>query len=157
VLVGDGPRRPAIEQAIAMLELGTSVTLLGDRHDVDCILPNLDLFVLSSSRESYPRSAREALACGVPVILPAIGGCGEIVADCAAGSLFRSGDPADLARLITEGLSPSHSHNLLAQAARQHAEENFPLEKWRDTMDRLFRQYCQQNVAGVKTETMALR
>jgi len=112
---------------------------MGERGDVDMILPHLDVFVLSSKRESYPRSAREALACGVPVILPAIGGCGEIISSEDAGLLFQSGDHADLAkqldRILTEEAVPGER----SKKARKHAETNFPLSHWRNAMDQLYR------------------
>jgi glycosyltransferase involved in cell wall biosynthesis len=142
VLVGDGPERERVEKEIALLTIGPSVTLLGDRQDVAQILPHLDLFVLSSSRESYPRSAREALACGVPVILPAIGACGEIVSSAAAGSLFKSGDWVNLADRMEQILHGQADPGSRRVGARRHAEANFPLEKWRDTMDAIYRRMC---------------
>jgi len=143
VLIGDGPCRSEIERSIALLELGASVTLLGERQDVESILPHFNLFVLSSSRESYPRSAREALACGVPVVLPAIGGCAEIVGSSAAGSLFRSGDFRELAQLLS-AQATNRDVSEHRDVARRHAETNFPLKKWRDTMDNLYRRHGNQ-------------
>jgi len=141
VLVGDGPERARIEACVARLAIGDSVSLLGERSDVSEILPCLDLFVLSSNRESYPRSAREALACGVPVILPAIGGCGEIVSSPEIGALFQSGDSVDLARKIGKILKGDLTMGERSALARSHAEKNFRLDKWRDAMDSLYRSY----------------
>lgn len=148
LLVGDGPERPRIEQTIAMLGLGETVHMLGERSDVPALLPHLDLFVLSSSRESYPRSAREALCCGVPVILPAIGGCGEIVSHPDAGRLFRSGDPADLAQCLESMLEAGTDRASWRKRARDHAEKNFPLAKWRLAMDALYREFARGRRSG---------
>ncbi len=51
---------------------------LGERSDMPDVYAALDLFVLPSHREGFSRSAMEAAATGVPMILSDIRGCREI-------------------------------------------------------------------------------
>jgi glycosyltransferase involved in cell wall biosynthesis len=50
VIVGDGPERAALDARIEALGVTDRVTLAGLRHDIDEILPNLDIYVCSSMR-----------------------------------------------------------------------------------------------------------
>ncbi len=66
-------------------------------------LQSLDVFsVPAVYQESKGLSAYEALANGVPVVLPAHGCFPELVEDTGGGLLFRPQDPEDLARRIRE-------------------------------------------------------
>jgi glycosyltransferase involved in cell wall biosynthesis len=147
-VVGDGPLRLALEAQRARLGLVGSVTMLGDRDDIPELLRGSDLFVLASNRESYPRAAREALACGVPVVLPAIGACGEIACDPGCSSLFTSRDVASLADHLDHWLDPTRNRALTAAAARGLAARLFPRERWVDTMEAIYLRVGGERVAG---------
>ncbi len=57
------------------------VRFLGMRDDVDRLYAAMDIFVLPSHREGFPRSAMEAAAMGLPVVATDIRGCRQVVAD----------------------------------------------------------------------------
>ncbi|MCP4546400.1 MAG: glycosyltransferase [bacterium] len=130
VLVGDGPERDDVEALIATLVIGDSVELAGDRGDVPELLPRFDLFALSSSRESYPLSGREAMAAGVPVVLPDIGGCGEVVGDEGGGRLYSAGDIHHLADVIGEMLPRTKEAEERRLQARARACRHFDRQRW---------------------------
>jgi len=54
------------------------LTLVGPREDMPSIYAALDIFVLPSHREGFSRSAMEAAAVGLPMVLSDIRGCREI-------------------------------------------------------------------------------
>jgi glycosyltransferase EpsF len=68
VLVGDGPRRPLVEAAIAERNLQSRVHLLGRRPDVPDLLPAFDVVVLPSMFEGLPVALLEAQAFGIPCV-----------------------------------------------------------------------------------------
>lgn len=65
------------EDFMQLEQLG--VRVLGRRDDMECIYQMLDLAVLPSYREGFPRAAMEANAMAVPVIASDIRGCREVV------------------------------------------------------------------------------
>ena len=73
VLVGAGPEEGAIRSRIESLELCSHVTLLGERHDLDEVLPAFDVITLSSRREGLPLALLEGMAHGKPVVATAVG------------------------------------------------------------------------------------
>jgi glycosyltransferase involved in cell wall biosynthesis len=58
------------------------------RKDVERIYQGLDVFVLPSHREGFPRAAMEAAASGLPVVASDIRGCRQVVSDGVNGLLF---------------------------------------------------------------------
>jgi glycosyltransferase involved in cell wall biosynthesis len=100
-----GPREPAKSNALSDADVRIAeeignVSFLGERKDVEELYPGMDLFVLPSYREGFPRSAMEATACGVPVVATDIRGCRQVVDDGTTGLLVPSHDGAALATAV---------------------------------------------------------
>ena len=98
---GDPAKSNALSEADVRLaeEIG-NVRFLGERKDVEDLYPGMDLFVLPSYREGFPRSAMEAAACGVPVVATDIRGCRQVVDHGTTGLLVPVRDGAALAGAI---------------------------------------------------------
>jgi glycosyltransferase involved in cell wall biosynthesis len=64
------------------------VRFLGMRTDMPEIYATMDIFVLPSYREGFPRSAIEAAAMGRPLVLTDIRGCREVVEEDRNGFLI---------------------------------------------------------------------
>jgi len=129
LIVGDGPLRADVEAQIDELNLHDTVTLAGARRDVDQILSVIDAFVLSSTRESFPLAAREAMAAGKAVIAPRIGGCPEVVDHGENGSLFESRNADDLASCM-ESLAQGDTAQRFGDAAREKVVTKFSRDAW---------------------------
>lgn len=109
------------------------VLFLGQRADVEQILPAIDIFVLPSHREGFPRSLLEASAMQKPIIATNIRGCREAVEDGKTGILVPPKNPKELARAIIYLLENPNEANILARNAREKAikefDENLVFEK----------------------------
>jgi glycosyltransferase involved in cell wall biosynthesis len=68
VMVGDGPRRVAIEKRFADAGFGDHVRVLGNRDDVPALLTMGDVFVFPSRTESFGIAVLEAMAAALPVV-----------------------------------------------------------------------------------------
>ncbi len=109
---------------MAAAEAIGNVRFLGGRSDVEDLYPGMDLFVLPSYREGFPRSAMEASACGVPVVATDIRGCRQVVDHGVTGLLVPVRDAPALARAIDSlGRDPGRRHAMsVAAVARARAE-----------------------------------
>jgi glycosyltransferase involved in cell wall biosynthesis len=101
------------------------VRLLGHRDDVERLYPAMDVFVLASHREGYPRAAMEAAASGLPVVATDIRGCRQVVDDGVTGILVAPSDPAALAAAIARLAASPEERAAMARAARARAEARF--------------------------------
>src|SRR4029077_3535820 len=77
-----------------------NVKFLGLRDDVEQLYTAMDLYVLATFREGFPRSAMEAAAMGLPLVLTNIRGCRQVVDDGVNGILVPARDSRALADAI---------------------------------------------------------
>ncbi|MCD6351261.1 MAG: glycosyltransferase, partial [Armatimonadetes bacterium] len=104
VLVGEGPLRGEVERLVQTEGLEGRVFLLGHREDVAALMPHLAVFVLASLWEGLPYALLEAMACGVPVVVPGLEGMGEVVVEAGAGLVYEPGRPQALAGALAAAL-----------------------------------------------------
>lgn len=89
----------------------------------------LDLFVAPQRFEGFGLTPLEAMACGVPVVATRVGAFGEMVADGETGTLISPNDVAAMIDAMSRTLSNSAVLKMWGQAAAQHVQRNFPIEK----------------------------
>lgn len=86
-LVGDGEDRGKLQTLIHRLHAEDYIMLCGARDDVASELQKADFYISASKTEGLPLSVLEAMACGLPIIATAAGGCRDIVRDGENGIL----------------------------------------------------------------------
>jgi len=118
-IAGDGPERPALEARAAELGLAERVRFLGERTDVDRLLPAFDVFTLSSREEGIPNALLEAMAAARPCVATRVGGNAEVLEDGRTGWLVPAQDPAALAAALEEALSDPGEAGRRGAAARR--------------------------------------
>jgi len=128
VLVGDGPERGPLERQAAALGLGDRVAFLGERSDVERLLPTMNVFALSSREEGIPNALLEAMAAGRPSVATAVGGTPEVLDDGETGWLVPPGDPAALARALGEALGDPREAERRGAAARHAVETRMGID-----------------------------
>lgn len=98
VVIGpDDPSKPdAIDRDTVRGAEAAGVRFLGLREDVDRLYGAMDMFVLPSWREGFPRAAMEAAASGLPVVATDVRGCRQVVDHEATGLLVPVRDPVAL-------------------------------------------------------------
>jgi lipopolysaccharide/colanic/teichoic acid biosynthesis glycosyltransferase/glycosyltransferase involved in cell wall biosynthesis len=101
------------------------VIFLGMRDDVERLYPAMDLYVLASHREGFPRSAMEAAAMGLPLVATDIRGCRQVVEHGANGLLVPVRDSVALAAAIGELVGDESRRRALGAAARSKALTDF--------------------------------
>ncbi len=99
LMVGDGPLRSSVQQAVARLQLTDAVHLTGYRTDADNLLAAADVVTLSSREEGMGTVLLDGLALGKPIAATAAGGIPEIVTP-ACGRLVPVADASALAEAI---------------------------------------------------------
>lgn len=139
LLVGDGPLRAAIGSQVEAMGLADAVVLLGDRSDIESLLPALDIALLASSTEGMSNAILEAMACALPVVATAVGGNLQLVQDRVSGLLVPAADPASLAAAMLELAGSPALRRTMGEAARARIEREFSLDAMASSYDRLYR------------------
>ncbi len=144
VLVCIGPDDPeksdALPREMVTAAKTAGVRFLGMRTDVDELYTGLDLFVLPSHREGFPRAAMEGAAMGLPVIATDIRGCREVVVDGHNGVLVPVRDAAALAAAISRVGGDPALRRTMGEAGVARAGEYFDERKVVEIVMNTYRQ-----------------
>lgn len=98
---------------------------LGPRSDMPNFLRGLDIFVLPSYREGFPRAIMEASATGLPVITTDVVGCRSSVLNNITGLIVPAKDSNLLAEAIIKLITEEKLRLQMGKNGRKHAEANF--------------------------------
>jgi len=105
--------------------IGDICHFLGMRHDMPELYALMDVFVLPSHREGFPRAPMEASAMKVPCVVTDIRGCWEAVKHGRNGLLVPLGDAQALADAIVELLTDREKARRMGEEGRRMALERF--------------------------------
>ncbi len=114
---------PASELESARRDSG--VVVLGSRDDMEDLYAAMDLYVLASHREGFPRSAMEASAMGRPVIATDVRGCRQVVDHDVTGLLVPPNDSRALAHAIETLATDPVRRAAMGEAGRAKAQRDF--------------------------------
>jgi alpha-1,6-mannosyltransferase len=142
VVLGDGPERKRLEALAKQLSL--SVNFLGfisDRAQFATTLASTDALVHGCSCETFGFSVAEALASGVPVVVPDEGGASEFADPDASEHFPANGDAMAVAvatlRLLNRPRATLTSNALRAASRVRPASEHFDalFQRYQRTLD----------------------
>ncbi|MEU1699708.1 glycosyltransferase family 1 protein [Streptomyces pseudogriseolus] len=146
VVVGDGPSRPGLEQALPGAVFPGRRT--GD--DLARLFASLDVFAHTGPFETFCQTVQEAMASGVPVVAPAAGGPLDLVAHGRTGLLVPPGD-ADAVRDAVRTLAAEPALRAAYGAAGRATVEG---RTWAAVGDQLIGHYADV-LAGRRTAVAA--
>lgn len=143
VVVGEGPSEPALRQTLP------GAVFLGRREgdELAAVFASLDVFVHTGPMETFCQTIQEAMASGVAVVGPAVGGPLDLVAHRRTGLLVQ---PRDV-RAVTEAVAalaadPALRERYGAQARREVADRT-----WESVGDQLLDHYQEVLVPAAAT------
>lgn len=125
VVVGKGELDQELRALATSLGLDGRVKFLGHFHDVRQIFEEMDLYVLSSTREGLPNTVLEAMAMEVPIVSTDVDGVKEAVTGGSTALLVPPMDSDSLAAGIEQLLVDSDLRLRLVRAARTRVESEF--------------------------------
>lgn len=129
LIIGDGPRRPVLEQRAEQLGIADSMHFLGTRSDVPELLSLVDVLMLTSHMEANPVSILEGLACGKPVVSTRVGSIPETVEHGVNGYLVDPGSADQLTDWVGKLLAQEDLADCLGRAGRERIVHNWSLER----------------------------
>ncbi len=140
LLVGDGPELQRLRQRVSNTPaLVDRVIFLGATNSVADWLNAMDVFVQPSLAEGMSNTLLEAMAAGLPVLATNAGGNPEVMEDGRQGCLF---PPRDV-QALTDHLARLAENDALRKqfgvAARQHAVQDFGLQRMLDNYSHLYK------------------
>ena len=140
VIVGDGPRRSALESQIGATGLRERAFLAGRVGNVGDWYQAADLYVMSSRVEGFPNTLIEAMACGLPAIsFDCETGPADIIRNGIDGVLVPPGDVEALAAELQK-LMQDEQLRLLMMTRAIEVRERLSLQRITAEWEALFKQ-----------------
>jgi len=141
-LAGDGPERSKLEDGIKLAQLKTRFQFLGHLDDMNPFYAGLNVYMNTSVHEGIPMTILEAMARGLPIIAPRVGGIPEVVDDGVQGFLIDGRDPQAFAEKIMLLYNDRELWQRMSLAAREKAERCFSVEKMAQGYLDIYRKLC---------------
>jgi glycosyltransferase involved in cell wall biosynthesis len=116
-ILGDGPLRQDLERLADSLGIGNHVDFLGFHEDTERYYNRAKIFVLTSSEEGLSLAMLEAMACGLPAVVPAVGDLADVVRNGITGYLIEGNEQ----EAFGVALSNLLEHEALRQTLGDHA------------------------------------
>jgi glycosyltransferase involved in cell wall biosynthesis len=137
VMIGDGPRLPAVRELGGALISSGRLRLLGSIAEARQLLSAFDVLALTSVTEGTPMVVLEAMRAGVPVVSTQVGGVPALLAD-GAGSLVEYGDWTAFARAVEAVLFTSGMASRIREHAFARVRADYALDRWWERYDDLY-------------------
>ena len=136
-VIGDGPERAEMQ---AMSGDAVHFTGLLPREEVLAHMQRAAVLVIPSTwYEGFPATLVEALACGLPVIAPRLGGFPEMVEPGLNGWLFPPADSAALAETLRAALADPALLQRMGEGARATYDLRYAPRRNRDQLLAIYR------------------
>ena len=113
VIVGDGPQRASLEEAIP----SAAFTGFLGGEELARAVASFDLFVHPGEFETFCQTIQEAMASGVPVVATGRGGPLDLVENSRTGWLYEPGDLAGLRSRVMDLMGDDAKRRAFATAA----------------------------------------
>ncbi len=143
VLLGDGPERPRVEDAIRESGVTGRVHLVGNVEDVRPIVAASNALVLASRMEGLPRCIMEALSLEVPVVSTDARGSADLVLP-GAGFVVPVGDVGAMAQAMDRILDDPEEARAMAVRGRQRMVERYQVSSLIARHEVLYRELLAQ-------------
>jgi glycosyltransferase involved in cell wall biosynthesis len=127
-VLGDGPLRGDLERLADSLGIADHVDFLGFHQDTERYYNRAKIFVLTSAAEGLSVAMMEAMCCGLPSVVPAVGDHGDIVTNGMTGYLIEGEDHGSFVAALTNLLEHDDLRRTLGENARSTILHGYTVE-----------------------------
>jgi glycosyltransferase involved in cell wall biosynthesis len=127
-VLGDGPLRGELERLADSLGIRDHVDFLGFHEDTERFYNRARVFVLTSAAEGLSVAMMEAMCCGLPAVVPAVGDLGDVVRNGVTGYLIEGHDQAAFVAALSDLIEHEELRRTLGANARSTILDGYTVE-----------------------------
>jgi glycosyltransferase involved in cell wall biosynthesis len=157
LIIGDGSMRANLERLSGSLGIADRVQFLGERNDVDAILPSFSIFILPSLAEGMSMALLEAMAAARPIVATAVGGNLDLIRNGDNGLLVPPGDPEEMALTTIKLLKNPQWAERLGQTARTTVLSHHSANSMVRRLEEIYKELLQRKALNRSTRPLVNR
>ncbi len=140
LIVGEGPEKDRLQNLAYELELSREIMLVSSVSDAEMLgyFAAADAFAFAAVDEPWGLVVLEAMACGIPVVVPSTGGPSESVQDGVTGLQVTGKDPSEYAEKLETILGDKRLADRIGQAGRSRVQREFNIERMVDSLEQFY-------------------
>ena len=142
IIAGGGENRRDLEGLARITGIAQKVQFFDFGNEIPELMKVMDVFVLPSLQEGFPRTLIEAMYMGIAVCASNISGIPEIVRDGENGFLLDPGDPAAITKKIISLYADANLRNRLGSNARKTIESGYLPRDYLESLEGLYSKLC---------------
>jgi glycosyltransferase involved in cell wall biosynthesis len=143
-ILGDGPLTRQLMDKAKALNVADGLQFVPPRPDPTSYYQSLDLYLNTSIHEGIPISVLEAMAIGLPVVAPRVGGIPEMIDHEQHGLLVDSRRVGDFADACTRLIEDEGLRTKLGDGAFHRVRDRFKSEEMARAYKRVYRDMLDQ-------------
>lgn len=144
LVVGDGEDKEKLISLVRQLRIEDYVVFMGYRRDIQNIMSQIDLIVLSSLWEGLPLTPIEAFSVGKTIVATAVDGTTEVVEDGKCGFLIESKNSEQITKKIIWIIEHPEEKNLMQRNAKKRYEQKFSIKKLSNAYIDFYERNCHE-------------
>lgn len=144
-IVGEGPERENLRALVKRMHLEDKVIFPGFQKDAVSYINAMDIFIMTSEKEGFPRVILEAMLMGKPVVASRITGATELINNGENGVLAPLGDAGKFTASIIRLIENPELRKTMGENARRHILENYSIEKYVNGVETVFTEILQKD------------
>ncbi len=129
VWIGSGPMREVMLARAKDIGIGDRLSVPGLSNDVTSAFRSMTLFLMTSRVEGLPNASIEAQHFGIPVVIAAVGGAPETIAEGITGVSVTGDEPDKFADAVMRFLENPDLAKMARQAAPAFVADTFSVDR----------------------------
>ena len=130
LIVGDGPDMARLKEKARMLGIGEMAVFAGFSSDALSLINAMDVFVLPSEKEGFPRVILEAMLMAKPVVAFPVSGAREMIVDGRTGLILKKETPEAITAALKELMVDRARLGRMGEAGRKRVISEFGMDRY---------------------------
>ena len=139
VIIGEGCLKDDLKTYAKTNNLENDLIFTGFRSNVSDLIPEFDIFLITSITEGLPLSIYEAMACSVPIVSTKAGGIPEVVINGETGFLAELKDSEILSDSVIKIINNPILQAKLKTNGLNRVKTNHDLKTMKDNYENLYK------------------
>ena len=134
------PYGKSILDSASKEEIAEKINILNSSNQIYSLLDNYDVGLLVSKDEGLPITLLEYMSKGLPVVVPNVGQCKEIVDNANCGLVFKKNDATSLSKAILEIFDKKYNWLFWGSNGRKYVNENHSIDNFGNKIYNIYNQ-----------------